>query len=205
MHDKIIKLTEEESQTLHNTEFFHYKKRATEKIQKQFHLLKDELHKEIEGCKNIIPEDADIITGRIFRGENYLGLPYVMMDYPRLFNKSDVFSFRNMCWWGTHYSFTLHLSGAPLNTFREKLALNINDLEGKDIYYCVNDNPWQYHYEKDNYWSLDTFLKDTSIDIKENIFERDFIKLSRKIPIQSWDQILITGPETFKMIMDILK
>ena len=205
MNDKLIKLTKEEEQTLANVEFFLYKKRATEKIQKQFHLLKDEIHKELEGCKNIIPDDADTITGRIFKGENYKGLPYIMMDYPRLFNKNDVFAFRNMCWWGTHFSFTLHLSGAPLNTYRTKIAKNINHLEGKDVYYCVNDNPWQYHYEKDNYRSIDDFLKDSSLDIKENILERGFIKLSRRIPIQSWDQILITGPETFKMFMNILK
>ena len=188
-----------------NIEFFLYKKRATDKIQKQFHLLRDEIYKEIQGCKNTIPNDADTITARIFKGENYKGLPYIMMDYPRLFNKTDVFAFRNMCWWGMHYSFTLHLSGAPLNDFRNKIALNINHLEGKEVYYCINDNPWQYHYEKDNYWNMDDLLTDSSFDIKENIMERDFIKLSRKIPIDSWDEILVSGAETFKLFMDILK
>jgi len=203
MHDKINKLTEEERQTLANTEFFLYKKRATEKIQKQFHLLKDEIHKEIQGCKNIIPDDADTITGRIFRGENYKGLPYVMMDYPRLFNKNDVFSFRNMCWWGMHYSFTLHLSGSPLNDYRKNIAKNINHLEGKGVYYCVNNTPWEYHYEKDNYWKFDDLIKDSSFNIQKNIMERDFIKLSRKITIHSWNEVLEFGPATFRMLMEL--
>lgn len=205
MHDKLNKLTKEERQTLANTKFFLYKKRATEKIQKQFHILKDEIHKEIEGCKNIIPDDADTITGRIFRGENYKGLPYIMMDYPKLFNKNDVFSFRNMCWWGTHYSFTLHISGEPLNYYRKIIAKNIHHMEDKGIYYCVNKTPWEYHYEKDNYWSLDDLLQDSSFDIQDNIMEKDFIKLSRKISIHSWNEILEFGPETFRMFMEILK
>ena len=205
MHVKLNNLTENERQTLANTVFYTYKKGATEKILKQFHLLKDEIFKEIQGCKNTIPNDADIITARIFKGENYKGLPYIMMDYPRLFNKNDVFSFRNMCWWGTHYSFTLHISGAPLNAFRNTIAENIHQLKGREVYYCVNNTPWEYHFERDNFMPLDDLLNDTSIDIRENIMERQFIKLSRKTAIQSWDELLQFGPETFRMFMETLK
>jgi hypothetical protein len=205
MHDKFIRLTKQELKTLSNTEFFTYKKRATEKIQKQFHLLKEQLHKEIDGCKNIIPDDADTKTGRIFKGENYKGLPYIVLDYPRLFNKYDVFSFRNMCLWGSHYSFTLHISGTSLNDYRNLIAKNIHHLKGKGFYYCVNSSPWEYHYEKDNYWSLDDLIKDSSFEIKENIQGRDFIKLSRKLDIHSWDEILKYGTETFGICIDLLK
>jgi hypothetical protein len=31
-------------------------------------------------------------TAKISRGENYNGLPYVMLDYPRQFSKTDVFA-----------------------------------------------------------------------------------------------------------------
>ncbi|RYG23967.1 MAG: hypothetical protein EOO01_43830, partial [Chitinophagaceae bacterium] len=48
---------------------------------------------------------------KIAKGENYKGLPYVMLDYPRHFGKEDIFAFRTMFWWGNFLSFTWHLKG----------------------------------------------------------------------------------------------
>jgi hypothetical protein len=201
---KIIPLTKKELQTLSNAEFFVIKQSVTKKIQQQFHLLKNNLHLEVERCKNTIPKEADITTGRIFRGENYKGFPYLILDYPRLFDKKQVFAFRNMCWWGKHFSFTLHLSGKPLNDFRKNIAKNIHKLKGKGFYYCVNSTPWEYYYEEDNYKSLDDLLKENSSELKKDILQKDFIKLSRKLEISSWEDMLIFGPETFKLCMEVL-
>src|SRR5688572_3269810 len=45
---------------------------------------------------------------RIFKGENYLGLPYVTLDYPRLFESDNTLTLRTMFWWGNFVSVTLH-------------------------------------------------------------------------------------------------
>src|SRR5271169_1886033 len=39
---------------------------------------------------------------KISRGEQYKGMPWVMLDYPRVFGKEDVCAIRTMFWWG-HY------------------------------------------------------------------------------------------------------
>ena len=201
---KIIPLTEIELQTLANAKFFVIKQSVTKKIQQQFHLLKNNLQLEVEHCKNTIPPEADISTGRIFKGENYKGFPYIMLDYPRLFDKNQVFAFRNMCWWGKHFSFTLHLSGKPLDNCRISVSNNIHRLNGKGFYYCINNTPWEYHYEEDNYKSLDELLQQNPLEFKKDIFQKDFIKLSRKLEISCYEDILACGQETFKLCLEIM-
>ena len=51
-------------------------------------------------------------TPKIAKGENYLQLPYVLLDYPRCFDKENIFAIRTMFWWGNFFSITLHLSGS---------------------------------------------------------------------------------------------
>ena len=58
-----------------------------------------------------LPEEVLIQSPKISRGENYNGLPYVMLDYPRCFGKEDVFAMRTMFWWGNFFSITWHLKG----------------------------------------------------------------------------------------------
>lgn len=48
---------------------------------------------------------------KIYKGENYNGFPYVIMDYPASFEKHNIFAVRTMFWWGNFISITLHLSG----------------------------------------------------------------------------------------------
>ncbi|MFM9050702.1 MAG: hypothetical protein ACKOKF_00090, partial [Bacteroidota bacterium] len=43
-------------------------------------------------------DDVDCTRGKIFRGENYEGFPYTLLDFPRYFSKDAVFAVRTMCW-----------------------------------------------------------------------------------------------------------
>ena len=56
------------------------------------------------GLQALLAEDSAhastyiLPSPKIAKGENYLGLPYVILDYPRIFGKEDVFAFRTMFW-----------------------------------------------------------------------------------------------------------
>ena len=54
---------------------------------------------------------------KISKGEQHKGLPWVMLDYPRLFGKEDVLAIRTMFWWGHCFSVTLHLKGKYLRLY----------------------------------------------------------------------------------------
>ena len=97
------------------------KNRIIEKISIFFGLL--------QSCYRI--KSADIFSSlgivqqpKISRGENYNGLPYVILDYPRHFTKEDIFAIRTMFLWGNDFSITLHLKGRYKKLFEEPLIKN---------------------------------------------------------------------------------
>ena len=114
------------------------------------------------GFLQAIPELAghtNIESPKIFKGENYRQLPYIVLDYPRHFSTDRVFAFRSMFWWGKEFSFTLHLQGKAWEYYRNRVAERMGMLTGNDFYCCVNNSPWQYYFENDNYVVLDELLK----------------------------------------------
>src|SRR5437762_7300116 len=38
-------------------------------------------------------------SAKISKGENYHGLPYLILDFPRFFEHKDIFAIRTMFWW----------------------------------------------------------------------------------------------------------
>ena len=189
--------TTTELKTIHNKNFFFVKTAATQKIHLLFTEVRDEIKNVIEKEKIIFPKEVDSQKGKIFRGENYLNLPYLVLDYPKFFSKDSVFSFRTMFWWGNFFSFTLHMQGKALNDRRNILLKNISSLKKKNIYICVNSNPWQYHYQKDNYLAID---KLSNSELKKLIFEKEFLKLSRKISIMNHKHVVKFSRKSFQYI-----
>ena len=58
---------------------------------------------------------------KISKGENYKGLPWLVLDYPRYFNKEDIFAIRTLFWWGNFFSITLHISGKYKMRYEKKI------------------------------------------------------------------------------------
>ena len=48
----------------------------------------------INGKPDFLPAEMLFHSPKISKGENYKGLPYVMLDYPRCFGKTDIFAIR---------------------------------------------------------------------------------------------------------------
>lgn len=186
------RFTPTELSTLHNTRFFEVKASATQKIEQLLAEVRDEIKDEIKKNGLTFPNEVDSVNGKIFRGENYRGLPYLVLDYPKHFSKNYVMAFRTMFWWGNFFSFTLHLQGKALELFTPK----IQQLKKKKVYLCINNTPWQYHYNKDNYVLLDD-LSET--EIKKLILEKGFLKLSRKLPLKDHEKLSTFCRETFSL------
>ena len=135
------------------------------------HLLKEQLSE--------IPLEVNLTNGKISKGENYKFLPYVILDYPAFFSKTDVFAVRSMFYWGNFYSFTFQLKGEYLERFGNS-ALAVFS-RTKDAYFCVNSTEWEYLYSDYNYKLLSEV---SSAEIENQIKENQFIKLSVKYPVE---------------------
>lgn len=84
---------------------------------------------------------------KISRGENYRGLPYLVLDYPRIFGTEDVFAIRTMFWWGHYFSVTLHLKGKYKELYFEKLRSAAGELYQKEFYWSLGNEEWKHELE----------------------------------------------------------
>ena len=134
--------------------------------------------------KGILPGEIINSSSKISKGENYKGLPYLVLDYPRYFNKEDTFAIRMFFWWGNFFSGTLHLSGIYKRMYEEKIIQSFETLKTEGFSICINEDQWEHHFEITNYLPLHSL---TSYQFEEMINRKPFIKLSKKISLEQWN------------------
>lgn len=135
-----------------------------------------------------LPALVTAVPAKISKGENYQGLPHVMLDFPRIFTRTDVLAIRSFFWWGHYFSITLQLSGM----YRQWLHVDsLKDLNG--WYLATGKDPWDHDLDGEHYRAL--------TPMETNLDERDFIKLAKKIPLDQWDHAGIFFLENFETIV----
>ncbi len=154
-------------------------------------------------------DEAFITSPKISKGEKYKGLPYLILDYPRFFKPSAILAIRTMFWWGNFFSITLHLSGSYKKKAEQKIISLAGSLQESGYYYCINHDPWEHHFETDNYTSLKKLSHDERDDAGDPGFENtirnnSFIKLANKIPLQQWDDAEDILLAYFKQLIELL-
>jgi hypothetical protein len=147
-----------------------------------------------------LPLEVVSAVPKIYKGDNYLQLPYVIMDYPAVFSKQAVFAIRTMFWWGNFISVTLHLSGKYKNNFAAIFFKNLKKSTG-NFYYCINNNQWQHHFNADNYVAATTIPDLDSAEFKK----KSFLKLALKYNLNEWNSMPQLLEAAYKHILLLLK
>ena len=148
-----------------------------------------------------LPEKVSGSSPKISKGENYQGLPYLILDYPRLFEHENIFAVRTMFWWGHFFSVTLHLSGIYKKEAEEKLIASYKAIRENGYYFYINEDQWGHHFENNNYVLLSELNKN---DFEKSVRENSFVKLANKISLQQWDNAEEILQDYFKEIIEIL-
>src|SRR3954468_23643409 len=136
-----VKLSESELLLVCDEQFILTKNNIINKVYLLFGMLSEVFLNKAKTYKPFFPEEVFKASPKIYKGENYNGLPYVMLDYPRYFVKDDAFSIRCFFWWGNFFSITLHLSGK----YAEKYGVHIFQallLENNLWHVCVGKDQW---------------------------------------------------------------
>ena len=189
-HTKIT-ITGEELNIIENTDFLITKAKVLHKIKLLLLQLQDEIAVDIENYK--LPAEVFDLHGKVSSGENYKGLPFLVLDYPRLFTIEDKFAYRSMFWWGHYFLFTLHLQGSFLKKFQKSIAENLKTTAYPGLYICYSGDQWQHDTEG--------YVKfNEKIEIPENM---EFLKLACKLPLKKWQMIPDFGISTFKKFMHL--
>jgi hypothetical protein len=161
----------------------------------------------MEHSKGLSPKISGS-TSKISKGENYKGLPYLILDYPRVFEnekqperQAGIFAIRTMFWWGNFFSVTLHLSGFYKKEAEERIITSLKILTEKGFFYYINEDPWEHHFEKNNYIPVQDMSKN---DFERSIRNNSFIKLAGKISLKQWNDAEEILLEKFKVLIGML-
>lgn len=194
-----ISLSAFEMELVTNTEWILAKQLIIEKV---FHLF-GQLN---EDFKRILAEEKEIFipewqkkNGKISKGENYKGLPYIILDYPALFSKENIIAIRTLFWWGNFFSISLHLSGKYVEKIYQSPAI-FKFLKNNEFSVCINEDEWQHDFDESNFVNINKLNKD---EIRK-ILEKPFFKIAQKTDLTQWDKAAVFLRENFKKIIDFI-
>ena len=137
---------------------------------------------------------------KISRGENYQGLPWVMLDYPRVFSKEDTLAIRVFFWWGNFFSITLHLKGNYQARYKQSILDNLSLLENFGFHLCISNDEWRHEFTVDNYVPVQEIGYTM---LNEMLQSGSFCKLSVRISLDQWSQIKKILFELYEVIFSI--
>ncbi|WP_205508803.1 hypothetical protein [Longitalea arenae] len=180
-----IQLSAEELSLVQNAGWLLTKNTIIEKVYALFGEIAQEVQGDPTGLAALGIENVLVPSAKISKGENYKGLPWVVLDFPRSFDRQHTFAIRTMFWWGHFFSVTLHLKGRYKDQFQQKLIVNLPLLTAQQFYLCVSEDEWRYEFEEDNYKPL-TQLDSSAIE--KILLANDFCKLSAKISLPQWNE-----------------
>src|SRR5688500_3117812 len=191
-----IQLSDAELQLICNADLILTKNKALEKIR----LLLEAAQQQMQDYVVQQQWQADIIfqnPPKVSRGEQYLGLPWLILDYPRQFTQDHVFAIRSMFWWGHFFSSTLHLAGRFAKP--ETLAAAYPVLQ--DHYIGIHTDPWQHHFEKDNYRAVKELTEQEWVDALQ---QQPHIKIAARWPVTGWAAAPEKLMQNWKMMLQVV-
>lgn len=138
---------------------------------------------------------------KISKGEQYRGLPYLVLDYPRKFDALNIFAIRNLFWWGNEFSSTLHLAGQYKTDLRHCIEAAYPSLSKCGYFIGVNEDPWQHHFEEDNYLPVKEMDEET---FRKWCNAFDHLKIAKPFYLTDVHFVNEELMESWKMLMKIL-
>ncbi len=194
-----VSLSGEELTCLEDINFLILKNTVASKLQKLLKSCSTEIKVFLESDFPEIYTNYGHLSPKVSRGENYKGLPYFVLDYPRYFHQETTFSYRIICLWGNYFTFNLYLTGnAIANTHFNNWDKNASNYY--DCFICISNNPWTHYIESPDYIQASEI---SASEIKNLINKNGFIKISKKTTFKTWSQLPILARENFKSFIEI--
>lgn len=130
-----------------------------------------------------LPQEVLKVSPKISRGENYKGLPWLVLDNPRHFEHNNIFAIRTMFWWGNFFSITIHLSGRYKNDLSKKLEEHFSLLAENNFYIYAGQKEWEHDIDPEFYKKISSL---NSSEFENALKENSFLKIAVKFPIDSF-------------------
>ncbi len=197
MNNSKIQLSTEEMELVTNSDWILTKHRIIKKVYELFGNLSADMQSFFAGT-HALSQEILSTPAKISKGEQYLALPYVVLDYPRYFSKADVFAIRTFFWWGNYFSISFHLKGKFKLQFEEKIYLALSQKKFGDFYISTSGDEFSFNLHEKNY----AFVSgEYAFNLKQKK-ENSFLKISYKVPLEQWDFVQEEIMKKFLQIMN---
>ena len=191
-----IHLSPAEIELMQNAEVILTKNRVLEKMKS---LLESVQQKQISYVQDYnVSNEIFKVSPKISRGENYLGLPYLVLDYPRQSSGKNFFFIRTMFWWGNFFSCTLHLANNSKEIFKERIKQSQRLLG--DYYISVNDDAWVHHLKESDYKKINHLTKE---QYEQSCESFDHIKIAGRHSLDKWEVMPSQLFENWKLFLAV--
>lgn len=187
---------DDELSALLDVGFFERKAAATRRMMEAFAGLREALKPELPVAGWLCAGAVDVERGHLAGGENYRGLPYVVLDFPRYFTRDEFLTMRTMFWWGHYVVFSLVLKGPWLPDALDRIRKAGRVLEAATVEVSVADDPWDWR--RGAGFTRPLRAAEGAADLTP---DAHFVKLLRFLPLDSPrfspDGIVSMGLETW--------
>ena len=184
MNQAKVQFSTSEIELMHNSEIILTKNKVLQKIKMLLEELQNDLKEKGQYNSDSMSANIFSIHPKISRGENYLGLPYLILDYPRFFKQQDIFAIRTMFWWGNFYSTTLLLSGECKAKYLRNVQAAYKLLSQEEFSIGINEDPWLHDFTVDNYITVSTLKEE---EFRNRSAEQHHLKIAKRIALNKGD------------------
>ena len=162
------------------TEIFEHKPAILKKAESYLEELRSALAAELKTHPKPYPPEADLVKGQIARGENHNGFPFLSLDIPQKFSKTEFFTYRTLFWWGHYLGFSLILKGPDLEAYTSRLKTRRQDAACKDVYLSQHTSPWEWEFGENCFTKVSELSEN---EIQETADRLQYLKLMRFFPV----------------------
>ncbi len=178
-----IHLSPDEMKLVTDPSWILTKHRVIAKVYHLFGALSDQMQAYLAANSALLPAEVLQLPPKISKGEQYEALPYVVLDYPRLFSKDDVFAIRSFFWWGNYFSITWHLKGRFQRQYQQQIAAAMETKQLPHHYFSVAGNEFNFDLNGKDYalTSVDRAKRISSLQ------DAPFLKISYRVAFEQWN------------------
>ena len=187
------------------TEVFKHKPAILKKAESYLEELRSALATELKAHPKPYPPGTDLTKGQIARGENNKGFPFLSLDIPQKFSKTEFFTYRTLFWWGHYLGFSLILKGPDLDTYLNRLKEYRQDAACENVYLSQHASPWEWEFSKKHFAKVSELSKN---EIQEVADRLQYLKLMRFFPVSeksfpelNWAQ---AGVQSFRDLVHLV-
>ncbi len=162
------------------TEVFKHKPGLMKKAEGYLEALRTSLREEWASQANLFPDGTDLVKGQIARGENHNGFPFISLDLPQKFSKTEYFTGRTLFWWGHYLGFSLIAKKPDMDTYLRRLVDKRHEERYAEIYLSRNPTPWEWERNESNFVPVSEPKNDGLRDLVHGL---QYLKLIRFFPL----------------------